>query len=87
MKFKKIFFKFDVKNIKYCRNVYLWLEEILIKMTDSHNLKSTCLLTKDIHIYPDFHGNRSPLSDPSMTGMVSINVRICLLNILYLTAK
>ncbi len=27
-------------------------------------------LTKDMHVYPDFHGNRSPLSDPKMTGLV-----------------
>jgi FGGY-family pentulose kinase len=27
-------------------------------------------LTNDVHIYPDFHGNRSPLSDPNMTGSV-----------------
>lgn len=27
-------------------------------------------LTKDIHVWPDFHGNRSPLADPNMKGMV-----------------
>lgn len=29
-----------------------------------------CYLTKEIHVWPDFHGNRSPLSDPQMRGMV-----------------
>jgi len=27
-------------------------------------------LTKDMHFYPDLHGNRSPLADPNMTGMI-----------------
>lgn len=28
-------------------------------------------LTRDIHVWPDYHGNRSPLADPSLRGMVS----------------
>lgn len=32
-------------------------------------------LTKDIHVWPDFHGNRSPLADPNMKGMVRIWIR------------
>jgi len=28
-------------------------------------------LTKDFHIWPDFHGNRSPLANPSLKGMIS----------------
>jgi FGGY-family pentulose kinase len=28
-------------------------------------------LTRGIHVYPDFHGNRSPLADPTLRGMVS----------------
>jgi FGGY-family pentulose kinase len=28
-------------------------------------------LTRNVHIYPDFHGNRSPLADPTLRGMVS----------------
>ena len=28
-------------------------------------------LAKDIHVWPDFHGNRSPLADPNVKGMVN----------------
>ncbi len=28
-------------------------------------------LTEGIHIFPDFHGNRSPRADPSLRGMIS----------------
>jgi FGGY-family pentulose kinase len=34
----------------------------------SNSWEEMSQLTKDIHVYPDFHGNRSPLSDPNMTG-------------------
>lgn len=28
-------------------------------------------LTSSLHVWPDFHGNRSPLADPTLKGMVS----------------
>lgn len=28
-------------------------------------------LTVDLHVWPDFHGNRSPLADVTLKGMVS----------------
>ncbi|KAA0049642.1 FGGY carbohydrate kinase domain-containing protein [Cucumis melo var. makuwa] len=36
------------------------------------DLKSPFLaaLTEDIHILPDFHGNRSPISDPKAKGVI-----------------
>ena len=27
--------------------------------------------TSDLHVWPDYHGNRCPLADPNMKGMVS----------------
>lgn len=33
-------------------------------------MQSVASLAKDLHVWPDFHGNRSPLADPNMKGMV-----------------
>ncbi|XP_042231552.1 FGGY carbohydrate kinase domain-containing protein-like isoform X1 [Homarus americanus] len=52
------------------KNVYEWLEGILDEMAEKQSLCSSTFLTKDLHLYPDFHGNRSPLADPSMVGMI-----------------
>ncbi|ROT63789.1 putative FGGY carbohydrate kinase domain-containing protein-like [Penaeus vannamei] len=49
---------------------YGWLEGILTVMAKEKGLAHVSLLTKDVHVYPDFHGNRSPLAEPSMMGMV-----------------
>lgn len=39
-------------------------------MANSKSLHDVSLLTKDFHVWPDFHGNRSPLADPTMKGMI-----------------
>src|SRR6202011_603906 len=28
-------------------------------------------LTQELHVYPDFHGNRSPRANPTLSGMLS----------------
>ncbi len=33
--------------------------------------KDSCFLTINTHVYPDFLGNRSPLADPDLRGMVT----------------
>ncbi|CAG0886080.1 unnamed protein product [Darwinula stevensoni] len=51
--------------------VYQRLEGILGSCQLEEGLGSVSLLTRDLHIWPDFHGNRSPLADPSLKGMMS----------------
>ncbi|CAH2096103.1 unnamed protein product [Euphydryas editha] len=46
------------------------LRGLLTKMANSQGLEHVSLLTKDLHVWPDFHGNRSPLADPTMKGMI-----------------
>ena len=39
-------------------------------MKHEKNLNSIHNLTKNHHVFPDFHGNRSPLADPDMKGSI-----------------
>ena len=49
-------------------SVYQVLEQTLANMpTTTDNM---AMLTHDLHVYPDYHGNRSPLADPGMRGAV-----------------
>lgn len=48
-----------------------YLNVMLDRMANETGLVNTAELTKHIHVWPDYHGNRSPLADASMRGMVS----------------
>ncbi|VEN62264.1 unnamed protein product [Callosobruchus maculatus] len=50
-------------------HIIQYLNNVLEKLADQRQLKSVAFLTKDYHVYPDFHGNRSPIADPSLKGM------------------
>ena len=47
-------------------SVFQVLDQRLDTLSDGH----VALLTRDLHVWPDFHGNRSPLADPSIKGAV-----------------
>ena len=63
------------------------LRGLLSKMARLEGYNDVSYLTRDVHVWPDFHGNRSPLADPSMRGMIcglSINNSEANLALLYL---
>ncbi len=49
--------------------VYALLNEILDRLASGESFPAS--LTHELHVYPDFHGNRSPRADASLRGMVS----------------
>lgn len=51
-------------------SVFQLLNEILETMMRDLKLPFLAALTEDIHVLPDFHGNRSPIADPKSKGMV-----------------
>ncbi|KAL9224125.1 hypothetical protein vseg_000193 [Gypsophila vaccaria] len=50
--------------------VYALLNKMLESMVEEENSPFLAALTKDLHVLPDFHGNRSPIADPTAKGMV-----------------
>lgn len=48
--------------------VYSLLNDRLIKLANKKGLEDAGLLTKDLHVLPYFHGNRSPRADASLRG-------------------
>ncbi|KAI3375209.1 hypothetical protein L3Q82_021712 [Scortum barcoo] len=49
-------------------NIYSYLNSHLGVMAASQS--AVDLLGASLHVWPDFHGNRSPLADPTLKGMV-----------------
>nr|CAD7461592.1 unnamed protein product [Timema tahoe] len=52
-------------------HIQTYLRLTLENMAKRQKLPSVTMLTKDVHVWPDFHGNRSPIADPSLKGMIS----------------
>lgn len=51
--------------------VFALLNKMLESMIEELNAPFLSALTKDLHVLPDFHGNRSPIADPKAKGMIS----------------
>ncbi|MEW4452993.1 FGGY-family carbohydrate kinase [Bremerella sp. JC817] len=51
------------------KSVYEVLNDRLDSLASDRRVPAS--LTKDLHVCPYFHGNRSPLADPTLHGMVS----------------
>ncbi|ELU44151.1 ribitol kinase [Rhizoctonia solani AG-1 IA] len=52
------------------KSVHVVLAEKLEALRLEAGADSLVELTKDVHFYPDLHGNRSPLADPQMRGSI-----------------
>lgn len=53
------------------RSPFVVLHDKIDSLASEASLAHASLLTKDLFIYPDFHGNRSPLADSKMKGMIT----------------
>ncbi|CAL9063193.1 unnamed protein product [Musa banksii] len=51
-------------------SIYELLNKILESMMQERKVLFVSALTEDMHVLPDFHGNRSPVADPKSKGMV-----------------
>jgi FGGY-family pentulose kinase len=52
-------------------SIFDFLNRRLARLQDEQGLSSQAELTQELHVYPDFHGNRSPRADPTLRGMIS----------------
>jgi FGGY-family pentulose kinase len=50
--------------------IYTFLDDHLTTLKQNQGLAAIDFLTEKLHIYPDFHGNRSPLADPTLRGAI-----------------
>lgn len=58
------------------RHIYTYLNRRVKQIAKEKGLDDPCYLTKEVHVWPDYHGNRSPIADPNLRGMVSMCVQL-----------
>ncbi|OEL34022.1 FGGY carbohydrate kinase domain-containing protein, partial [Dichanthelium oligosanthes] len=51
-------------------SIYELLNKMLLSMSHEQNSPFLSAMTQDIHVLPDFHGNRSPIADPKSKGVI-----------------
>ncbi|XP_030893414.1 FGGY carbohydrate kinase domain-containing protein [Leptonychotes weddellii] len=61
-------FKNKINFSSRCQSVYAYLNSHLDLIKKA---RPVGFLTVDLHVWPDFHGNRSPLADLTLKGMVT----------------
>ena len=52
------------------QNVYEYLNAEVALLGGKFGLADADLMTKNLHVTPDYHGNRSPLADSTLCGAV-----------------
>ncbi|XP_076902698.1 uncharacterized protein LOC143557530 [Bidens hawaiensis] len=52
-------------------SLFQMLNDLLTQIMRDTGTPFIAALTADLHVLPDFHGNRSPVADPNAKGMVS----------------
>ncbi|CAG8456156.1 9201_t:CDS:2 [Ambispora leptoticha] len=70
-------------------SIYSFLNNHIIAMQTREGVEFPGLLIKDLHVYPDFHGNRSPIADPKLRGTItglSIDISIDSFALVYYSA-
>jgi D-ribulokinase len=68
-------------------SIFDFLNRRLSLLQSEQGLSSQAELTEGLHVYPDFHGSRSPRADPTLRGMVSglkLSARVDDLALIYL---
>lgn len=53
------------------QSIFEFLNRRLSSLQAQRGLEKLAELTADLHVYPDFHGNRSPRANPNLRGMIS----------------
>ena len=59
-----------VKKVSSHNTIYGHLNSVILNLSEKQKLSSFHKLTESVHVWPDFHGNRSPLADPNLKGMI-----------------
>ena len=52
-------------------SIFDFLNRRLLDLSLQGGVSHLAELTEELHVYPDFHGNRSPRANPTLRGMVS----------------